>query len=268
MTTSVERFDEKARREFDQYGRTNIREGELLRHPVYTRFLHWSVAIFFILALLSGLAIYSPWLFRWLTPLFGGGPMTRFLHPWFALLFTIFFVFQFLNWLAPMRWTGSDRKWLGHLKAYVTNSEKVEPEYVGTFNAGQKLYFWAIVASTVVFLLTGLIMWFPEVFGRILVAISYVLHDIAAVVMLAGFIIHIYEGTAAQPGTFHAMTRGTVREEWAWTHHPAWYAEVTGRDPREDYKRAVERQAARRSAREEREREADSRERGPTKPPA
>jgi formate dehydrogenase subunit gamma len=53
--------------------------------------------------------------------------------------------------------------------------------------------------------------------------------------MLAGFIVHIYEGTAAQPGTFQAMTDGTVTKEWAWTHHPAWYAEVTGRDPREDY---------------------------------
>jgi formate dehydrogenase subunit gamma len=272
MTTSVERFDDKARREVNQYGRTVVHEGELLRHPVYTRLLHWSVAIFFILALLSGLAIYSPWLFRWLTPIFGGGPMTRLLHPWFSLLFTIFFVFQFLNWLSPMRWTGSDRKWLGRFKAYVTNTEKTEPEYVGFFNAGQKLYFWAIVGSSVVFLLTGLIMWFPEVFGRIPVAISYVLHDIAALVMLAGFIVHVYEGTSAQPGTFQAMTRGTVKEEWAWTHHPAWYADVTGRDPRKDYNRAVERQAERRRAREESAREADLREReperGPTKPSA
>ncbi len=198
--------------------------------------------------------------------------MTRLLHPWFALLFTIFFVFQLLNWLAPKKWTGSDRKWLGHFKAYVTNTEKLEPEYVGFFNAGQKLYFWAIVGSSLVFLLTGLIMWFPETFGRIPVAIGYVLHDVAALVMLAGFIIHVYEGTAAQPGTFQAMTRGTVREEWAWTHHPAWYADATGRDPRKDYQRAVERQAERRHARQGREREADSREfeteREPAKPPA
>ena len=261
MTTSVEHFDDKARREVNQYGRTVVYEGEVLRHPVYTRFLHWSVAIFFILALLSGLAIYSPWLFHWLTPMFGGGPMTRLLHPWFAVFFTIFFLLQFLNWLAPMKWNDGDRKWLGRFKAYVTNAEKSEPEYVGFFNAGQKLYFWAIAGSSVVFLLTGLIMWFPEVFGRILVAISYVLHDIAGLVMLAGFIIHVYEGTAAQPGTFQAMTRGTVREEWARTHHPAWYAKVVGRDSRADYNRAEER------SREEDLREREP-ERGPTKPPA
>jgi cytochrome b subunit of formate dehydrogenase len=30
-----------------------------------------------------------------------------------------------------------------------------------------------------------------------------------------------------------AMTRGTVSEAWAWTHHPAWYKEVTGKDPKQ-----------------------------------
>ena len=51
--------------------------------------------------------------------------------------------------------------------------------------------------------------------------------------MLGGFIIHAYEGTAAQPGTFQSMTDGTVSEGWARTHHPAWYREVRGRDTRE-----------------------------------
>ena len=35
----------------------------------------------------------------------------------------------------------------GALKNYVTNTEKLEPEYVDFFNAGQKLYFWAIVGD-------------------------------------------------------------------------------------------------------------------------
>jgi len=256
MTTSVEQFDEKARSEFGKFGRTVVHEGELLRHPVYTRFLHWLVAIFFILALLSGLAIYSPWLFHWLTPLFSGGPTTRLLHPWFSLFFVIFFALQFLNWLRLMKWQREDRKWLDHIKQYVTNAEKVEPEYVGFFNAGQKLYFWAIVASSVIFLLTGMMMWFPGVFDRIMVALSFMLHDIAALVMLAGFIVHIYEGTAAQPGTFHSMTRGVVTRAWAWTHHPAWYRKVTGRDPREDYQRAIDRQ---RRESETRDQESDLR---------
>jgi len=238
MNGAVERFDDSARRRVGTFGRTVVRGDELVRHPVYTRVLHWAVAIFFLLALLSGFAIYTPWLYRALTPLFGGGAMTRLLHPWFSLGFVVFFAFQFLNWLAPMTWNQNDRRWMKRMRSYVTNADPVEPEYVEFFNAGQKLYFWAIVGSAVIFLLTGIPMWFPNTFGRVVVAISYVLHDIAGLLMLGGFIVHLYEGTAAQPGTFTSMTRGTVTRRWAWTHHPAWYRRATGRDPRVDHDQA------------------------------
>jgi formate dehydrogenase subunit gamma len=245
MSTAVERFDENRRRRVDAHGGTHVRDDELLRHSVYTRCLHWSAAIFFILALLSGFALYTPWLFRLLTPLLGGGSMTRLLHPWFSLGFVAIFALQVLNWLQPMSWTSNDSRWMRRVKDYVTNTEKLEPEYVDFFNGGQKAYFWAIVGSAVLFVISGFPMWFPATFGRSAAAVAYVLHDVAALVMLVGFIIHVYEGTAAQPGTFRAMMRGTVDKRWAWTHHPAWYRAATGRDPRADYDRARQRQTER-----------------------
>lgn len=259
MSAPAKGFDEKARAQFARFGTTRIHRGELLRHPVYTRFLHWSVAIFFILALLSGLAIYSPWLFRWFAPLFGGGARTRALHPWFAVIFLVFFFFQFINWMTPMLWTAADRRWLKRLKQYATNEDKLESEEVEFFNAGQKLYFWSIVLSALLLLITGFLMWFDNSVERWIVVISYVVHDLAALLLLAGFIIHIYEGTAHQPGTFRSMINGTVTDSWAWTHHPAWYRAVTGRDPREAYEREKRRQAERERAIENWEREQDTR---------
>ena len=211
--------------------RTVVRNNELLRHPTHTRVLHWGVAIFFLPALASGFAIYSPWIYGAVTPLFGGGAMTRLLHPWFSLGFVACFSLQVLNWLRPMAWNADDRRWVARIRRYVTNADPYEPEYVDFFNAGQKLYFWAIVASTIVFLLSGIPMWFPATFGRFSVNVGYVLHDLAALVMLGGFVVHIYEATAAQPGTFASMTRGTVDERWARTHHPAWFRRVTASHP-------------------------------------
>src|SRR5579864_8137697 len=101
--TTVERFDSRAHAGDARY--TEVRDYELLRHGVYTRAVHWGVAILFVLSLLSGFAIYSPWLYRWITPLFGGGATTRLLHPWFGVGFFIFFIFEFVNWLTPMIWT-------------------------------------------------------------------------------------------------------------------------------------------------------------------
>jgi formate dehydrogenase subunit gamma len=234
MGTVIERFDDKARRAFDSIGQTEVYKGELLRHPVYTRVLHWAVALFFFLALFSGFGIYLPWLFRWFTPIFGGGPLSRELHPWFGIGFVFFFGLQMLNWIKAMAWTKADSNWMRGLKKIISGEEKMEPPDTGFFNAGQKMQFWEIVAGCVVYLVTGVVLWIgAATFGRIAVAVCYVLHDISALIMLGGIFIHVYLSTIGEPGTFQAMTRGAVSEAWAWTFHPAWFKEVTGRDARE-----------------------------------
>jgi formate dehydrogenase subunit gamma len=242
MATSADRFVHRPNA-IDRLGKTVVYAGELLRHPVYTRFLHWMVGIFFFLALLSGFGIYLPWIFRFFTPLFGGGPTTRLLHPWFGLAFVFFFALQALNWLEVMTWTPADSRWMKHIKSYITRTDSIESSETGFFNGGQKLMFWEIVWGSLALFITGVIMWWPGIFGRILVMISYVIHDIAALIMLFGISFHVYLSTFGEPGTSQAMTRGTVSEGWAWTHHPAWYKAVTGRDPAE----AIE--AARKSPR-------------------
>jgi formate dehydrogenase subunit gamma len=240
MATAVERFDEKARDAFERIGRTEVYEGELARHPVYTRLLHWMVALFFFLALFSGFGIYLPWLFRWFAPIFGGGALARELHPWFGLFFVFFFGLQTLNWVRPMTWAKGDTKWILNIKRVVSGEETLESPDTGFFNAGQKAMFWEIVAGCLVYLITGIILWAgARTFGRWPVAISYMLHDVSAVIMLGGIFIHIYLSTIGEPGTFHAMTRGAVTEAWAWTFHPKWYKEVTGRDPRQAYEEAA-----------------------------
>jgi len=232
MSSAVERFDNNARRSFDRIGRTEVYQGELKRHGVYTRFLHWMVALFFFLALFSGFGIYLPWLFRWFTPIFGGGPLARTMHPWFGLGFVFFFGLQALNWVVPMMWTSADSRWMRRLKQNITGEDKMDPPDTGFFNGGQKVQFWEIVIGSVVYLITGIILWMgAHTFGRWAVAVSYILHDISALIMLGGIFIHIYLSTIGEPGTFQAMIRGAVSEAWAWTFHPAWYKEVTGRDP-------------------------------------
>jgi len=232
MASVVERIDDKARAAFEAYGQTTVYEGELQRHPVYTRVLHWMVALFFFLALFSGFSIYLPWLFRWFTPIFGGGQLVRALHPWFGLGFVVFFALQALNWLKPMAWTRADTNWVRNAHKIIRSTEKMDPPDTGFFNGGQKIQFWEIVAGCIVYLITGIVLWTgARTFGRIPVAISYVLHDISALIMLGGIFIHIYLSTVGEPGTYQAMTRGAVSEAWAWTFHPAWYKEATGRDP-------------------------------------
>jgi formate dehydrogenase subunit gamma len=229
---AIERFDDKARQSFESAGRTTVYRGELVRHPVYTRVLHWTVALFFFLALFTGFGIYLPWLFRWFSPIFGGGQLSRIMHPYFGVAFVFFFSLQVLNWLQPMLWAPGDTRWMLNVKAIASGEEKMDPPETGFFNAGQKAMFWEIVVGCIVYVITGTILWAgAKTFGAIAVAVSYVIHDISALIMLGGIFIHIYQSSIGEPGTFQAMIRGAVSEAWAWTFHPAWYKQVTGRDP-------------------------------------
>ena len=242
MATAVERFDEKARAAFDRIGNNDVRRGELLRHPVYTRFLHWMYGLFFFLALFSGFGVYMPWLFRWFTPIFGGGALSREMHPWFGLGFCFFFGLQTLNWVRDMAWTPADTKWMKNIRGVISGKDKLDPPDTGFFNGGQKIQFWEIVGGSIVYLITGVILWAgARTFGRTAVSISYVLHDISALIMLGGIFIHVYLSTIGEPGTASSMIRGAVSEAWAWTFHPAWYKQVTGKDPRQAHDEAVRR---------------------------
>jgi formate dehydrogenase subunit gamma len=165
--------------------------------------------------------------------------LSRILHPYFGVAFVFFFFLQMLNWLAPMTWSDADTKWMRNIKRIASGEEKLESPDTGFFNAGQKAMFWEIVVGCIVYLFSGIILWMgARTFGAIAVAISYVLHDISAIIMLGGIFIHIYLSTIGEPGTFQSMTRGAVSEAWAWTFHPAWYKKLTGRDPREAYENA------------------------------
>jgi formate dehydrogenase subunit gamma len=154
------------------------------------------------------------------------------MHPWFGIGFVVFFGLQTLNWIVPMKWTAADTNWMRHLKQNISGTERMDPPDTGFFNGGQKLQFWEIVIGSIVLLISGIILWIgARYFGRWPVAVSYILHDIFALIMLGGIFIHMYLSTIGEPGTFQSMIRGAVSEAWAWTFHPAWYKEVTGRDP-------------------------------------
>lgn len=200
-------------------------DGLIVRHTAAVRLTHWLVAIFFFLSLFTGFIIYTPYFAGW-AGVFGGGPMVRSLHPWFALGFTIAILFLYLSWKARMMKEHGDEEWKNNFGPYIRYESELQN--VGKYNAGQKIYFWAVFWGAIAFLASGIVMWFPTAFPYFLRTISYWLHEITFVAFVIGIIYHIYMSTTAMPGTFRAMTRGTVTKDWAKWHHPRWYREVTG----------------------------------------
>ncbi len=205
---------------------------EIVRERLSARLVHWAVALTFFACLFTGLPIWTPYL-GFLGSLFGGLHVCRLLHPWSGVAFAAASVLMFVQWVSQMKLTPADREFLtpsGFLRYFQYRNDDAE---VGKYNGGQKLLFWAAALGTVGLLVSGVVMWLPQpVFGQGVREASYIVHDAAFSLFFAMIIGHIYLGTAAEPGTFRSMIRGTVTKSWARLHHPRWYREVTGEAPR------------------------------------
>jgi formate dehydrogenase subunit gamma len=204
---------------------------EIVRHRFASRAIHWTVALFFFLALFSGLPIWTP-IFGWMAHFFGGLSVCRWLHPWAGILFFLATLVMFVLWLGDMHLEPKDREWLRLRKvAEYMKYEDRDPD-VGKYNGGQKLFFFAAALGALGLLLSGVVLWFPLAFPLVLRELAILLHDVTFILFVVAIVFHIYLGTAAEPGTFHSMIRGTVSKRWARFHHPRWYREVMGEEPR------------------------------------
>jgi formate dehydrogenase subunit gamma len=198
---------------------------QILRYTEGERINHWIVAIAFILAALSGLAMFHPALF-WLSNLFGGGPWTRILHPFIGLVVFAAFLSMMLRFWTYNKFEDSDKQWLRQWRDVVANREDRLPES-GRYNAGQKVLFWLLVVCMTVLFVTGVLFWRPW-FATLspiwLVRLATLLHSAVAAILIIVIIGHIYMGIWTK-GSIRAMIRGTVSAKWAAKHHAAWLRE-------------------------------------------
>ncbi|MCC7049903.1 MAG: formate dehydrogenase subunit gamma [Alphaproteobacteria bacterium] len=200
------------------------------RYTAGARVNHWITAASLVLLALSGLSLFHPSLF-FLTGLFGGGTLTRMIHPWIGVVLFFGFLGLFLRFWKLNLWERTDSVWMGKLRDVLTAHDESLPE-VGKYNAGQKLVFWMMSLLIVVLITSGVVIWdqyFSEYFTIGQKRIAVLVHAAAAVVVICVWIVHVYAAIWVR-GTISAMTRGQVTGGWAWRHHRKWLKElVTGR---------------------------------------
>src|SRR5438046_9873277 len=98
-------------------------ETRIIRFSTAERTVHWAVALAFLYATLTGLALWSPRLF-WLSAIFGGGTTVRAWHPWGGVLFALFFAVMCRAWRKQMLLDRDDRRWLRNAHRYAVQDRK------------------------------------------------------------------------------------------------------------------------------------------------
>jgi len=205
-------------------------EDQIVRYNFQERFTHWINGIAYGYLLLTGLALFTPYMF-WMGTVLGGGATIRYWHPWVGLVYLASILQMHRMWSGDMAITESDRQWSKNLEHYVKNEDDKMPVQ-GRFNAGQKQFYWAMFYCVLVLFVTGIVMWVPEYVPRNLhwvMPIIVFIHSAVALITIAAFMIHVYMSIWVTPGSLKAMIEGSVSRAWAKMHHRLWYEKITGR---------------------------------------
>lgn len=200
------------------------------RFTPFERAAHWTNAIAFCILAISGivmafgkfflLPVLGLHLFGWLT--YALKNIHNFVGPLFVVSLVVIIV-TFIRDNLPQR---GDIGWMLRLGGMLGNKEV--PSH--RFNAGEKGMFWVgtlllggiVVASGLV--LDQLV---PSVtYVRSTMQVAHMVHAIAAAIMMAILLAHIYMGTVGMRGAYHAMRQGYVDEAWAKEHHAYWYEDI------------------------------------------
>lgn len=196
------------------------------RYRDRVRINHWLVALMFLCAGMTGLAILHP-AFFFFTALFGGGAWSRVLHPYFGVLMAVGFLLMFVQLWRDNRWERKDTVWLKAMPRLLKGDEEGMPP-IGKYNAGQKMVFWLFGICLLLLIVTGILFWRPWFAPFVPIPVRRVavlIHAVTGSLLIIGVIVHIHAAIWVK-GSMQAMTRGWVSPNWARRHHPLWYRQL------------------------------------------
>jgi formate dehydrogenase subunit gamma len=191
----------------------------VVRFTLTERLLHWVHAIAFFALLATGLTLYLPAL----SDAVGRRELIQSVHFYTGIGWATALVLIVVlgNHRALMR-TAREIDMFDRDDARFLQGRLESPQ--GRFNAGQKINAIVTAAFAVLFLASGLLLWFGERNTSLRLAGTIYLHDVlmfTSVVIVAGHLYLALIHRATRPA-LRGMVLGTVREDWAASHHAKW----------------------------------------------
>ncbi len=197
------------------------------------------------LLIITGLPFMSRELFGWIAYVFGyplniamgvdpyvaGMEVVRLLHRIAGVTLLVLSVAFLIIELPRIRkWQifpeGSLGEAIRNMIAYYLGKRRVR---FGKYNLGQKLWTWGVIFGIPLMIVTGLIMWFRDLYPAWMVETAHILHVIGASLAIIGLVIHVYAaiGIPEHRAMVEAMFRtGSVDEEYLKEHHPLYYEKI------------------------------------------
>ncbi|RBW65929.1 formate dehydrogenase subunit gamma [Vibrionales bacterium C3R12] len=194
------------------------------------RALHWSMAFTFLTLAFSGLMlVYGKHFLKPYIPTDWWGNiiyLAKQYHNYVGPLFFILLTCILLKWWRKSLFNKTDISWFMKMGGMVGKHKGTHPS-AGFSNGGEKAIYWLLIVFGAVAAVSGLVLDFP-IFDQTRrdMELSNLVHMFSALILICGFIFHIYIGLFGMEGALEGMVTGEVDETWAKEHHDLWYEEV------------------------------------------
>lgn len=194
------------------------------------RALHWSMATTFLSLAFTGMTLV--WGKHFLKPIISTDAWgviiyaVKQFHNYIGPIFFILLAAVLIKWWRKSTFKKVDLQWCLTLGGMVGPHKGSHPSAEFS-NAGEKMIFWMLIFCGFIAAISGFVLDFP-IFGqgRRDMDISNLAHMISALILICGFIFHIYIGLFGMEGALEGMVHGEVDETWAKEHHDLWYEEM------------------------------------------
>jgi formate dehydrogenase subunit gamma len=204
----------------------------ITRWSAFERFLHWFMAISFIVLAITGLSlIFGRAL---LIPLMGKegfaawAQLAKPVHDYLSLPFAAGLFLMLLMMMPRMFFNSRDFEWLGNLGGHFGGKHTES----GFFNGGEKVFYWLLFFGGIALTVSGFYALFPNLgTERDSMQFWNIVHSASGVLLIAVALGHIYLGSIGTEGVLEGIVGGEVDESFARQHHKVWYDEVKGGAP-------------------------------------
>ena len=203
---------------------------------------HLLLTVAFVMLVITGFALRFPdaWWVGWLTDLGMTEPVRADLHRVFAVILVItaayhmYYVFltrrgrEEFKSIVP-RWRDM-KDLLANLRYYTWNSDK-ETKF-GRYDYSQKAEYWALIWGTILMIITGFILWFPQWTVKLLpswiISAAQTVHYyeawLATLAVLVWHFFFVIFHPEEYPMSWTWLT-GRMSEESVKRHHARWFEE-------------------------------------------
>ncbi len=185
------------------------------RFGVTERRLHTLHAVAFSILLATGFVLYLPLLAQ----IFSDRPLVKAIH-----------LVTAVGWLAGLALVAvlGDRAALRETRREIERFDAGDVLFVrrrrstaGRFNGGQKAHAILEAGLSVLFVVSGTLLWLGERDTDLRLPGTIALHDAATLLLAALVAGHVMKATST-PGSLEGIRRGTVTADYAAEHHERW----------------------------------------------